>query len=92
MRSGEQRSEQLNIAPTQLRVQMKRRTRYACLACEESAVVAPAPDRPIDGGMPTEALIVHGVVSKFCDSRPLYRQSEILVRQGIALDRATLSN
>jgi hypothetical protein len=32
-------------------------------------VVAPAPARPIDGGMPTEALIVHIVVSKFCDSR-----------------------
>ena len=37
-------------------------------------VVAPAPERPIDGGMPTEALIVHVVVSKFCDSLPLYRQ------------------
>ena len=31
-------------------------------------MVAPAPERPIDGGMATEALIVHVVVSKFCDS------------------------
>ena len=30
-------------------------------------MVAPAPERPIDGGMATEALIVHVVVSKFCD-------------------------
>ena len=50
------------------------------------------PPRPIDGGMPTEALIVHVVVSKFCDSLPLYRQSQMLARQGITLDRSTLSN
>jgi transposase len=54
-------------------------------------VVAPAPERPIDGGMATEALIVHVVVSKFCDSLPLYRQSQMLARQGVTLDRSTLS-
>ena len=41
---------------------------------------------------PLEALVVHVVVSKFCDSLPLYRQSQMLARQGIALDRSTLSN
>jgi transposase len=55
-------------------------------------VVAPAPDRPIDGGMATEAMIAHGLVSKFCDSLPLYRQSQMLARQGITLDRSTLSH
>ena len=50
------------------------------------------PSQPIDGGMPTEALIVHVMVSKFCDSLPLYRQSQMLARQGIALDRSTLSH
>ena len=40
-----------------------RRPRYACRACEDTIVVAPAPDRPVDGGMPTEALIIHVVVS-----------------------------
>ncbi|HKB55203.1 MAG TPA: IS66 family transposase, partial [Ramlibacter sp.] len=89
---GELRSEQLDIAPAQLRVRVTRRPRYACRSCEESVVVAPAPERPIDGGMPTEALIVHVVVSKFCDSLPLYRQSQMLARQGVVLDRSTLSN
>ena len=65
---GELRTEQLDIAPAQLRVRVTRRPRYACRACEEAVVMAPAPARPIDGGMPTEALIVHVVVSKFCDS------------------------
>jgi transposase len=89
---GELRTEQLDIAPAQLRVRVTRRPRYACRACEGGVVVAPAPERPIDGGMPTEALIAHVVVSKFCDSLPLYRQAQMLARQGIALDRATLSN
>ena len=89
---GELRTEQLDIAPVQLRVRVTRRPRYACRACEGVIVVAEAPARPIDGGMPTEALIVHVVVSKFCDSLPLYRQSQMLARQGITLDRSTLSN
>jgi hypothetical protein len=54
--------------------------------------VAPAPERPVDGGMATEALIVHVVVSKFCDGLPLYRQTQMLARQGVTLDRSTLSN
>jgi transposase len=86
----EVRSEQLDIVPAQLRVM--RRPRYACRACEGAVVVAPAPERPVDGGMATEAMIAHVLVSKFCDSLPLYRQSKMLERQGIALDRSTLSN
>ena len=86
------RTEQLDIAPAQLRVRVTCRPRYACRACESAVVVAPAPERPIDGGMATEALIAHVVVSKFCDSLPLYRQAQMLGRQGVTLDRSTLSN
>ena len=89
---GELRTEQLDIVPAQLRVRVTRRPRFACRACESAVVVAPAPERPVDGGMPTEAMIVQVVVSKFCDSLPLYRQAQMLARQGIAIDRATLSN
>jgi transposase len=89
---GELRTEQLDIVPAQLRVRVTRRPRYACRACEGAVVVAPAPERAIDGGMATEALIAHVVVSKFCDSLPLYRQAQMLARQGVTLDRSTLSN
>jgi hypothetical protein len=41
--------------------------------------------------MATEALVAHVVVSKFCDGLPLYRQAQMLKRQGITLDRSTLS-
>jgi transposase len=88
----EERSEQLDIVPAQLRVRVTRRPRYACRACEGAVVVAPAPERPIDGGLATEAMIAHVLVSKFADSLPLYRQSKMLERQGITLDRSTLSN
>ena len=89
---GELRTEQLDIVPSQLRVRVTRRPRYACHGCEGAVVVAPAPDRPVDGGMPTEALVAHVVVSKFADSLPLYRQAQMLERQGIKLDRSTLAN
>ena len=88
---GELRTEQLDIVPSLLRVRVTRRPRYACRTCEDTIVVAPAPDRPVDGGMPTEALITHVVVSKFADSLPLYRQAQMLERQGIKLDRSTLA-
>ena len=88
----ELRTEQLDIAPAQLRVRVTRRPRYGCRACEGAVVVAPAPERPIDGGMATEALVAHVLVSKFGDSLPLYRQAQMLARQGVALDRSTLSN
>ena len=87
---GELRTGQLDIVPAQLRVRVTRRPRYACRACEGAVVVAPAPERPIDGGMATEALIAHVLVSKFCDSLPLYRQAQMLARQGVTLDRSTL--
>jgi len=43
------------------------------------------------GGMPTEATIAHVLVSKYADHLPLYRQAQIYSRQGIDLDRSTLT-
>jgi len=88
----EERSEQLDIVPAHLRVRVIRRPRYGCRSCEGAVVVAPAPERPIDGGMATEAMIAHVLVSKFGDALPLYRQSKMLERQGITLDRSTLGH
>ena len=89
---GESREEMLDIVPAQLRVKVIRRPRYACRACEEAVVQAPAPERPMTGGMATEALLAHVLVAKFCDHLPLYRQAQIFARQGIELDRSTLSD
>ena len=87
---GEDTSEMLDIVPAQLRVKVIRRPRYGCRACEEAVVQAPAPERPITGGMATEALLAHVLVAKYADFLPLYRQAQIFARQGIELDRSTL--
>jgi transposase len=87
---GEDTSEMLDIVPAQLRVKVIRRPRYGCRACEEAVVQAPAPERPITGGMATEALLAHVLVAKYADFLPLYRQAGIFARQGIELDRSTL--
>src|SRR3712207_5310257 len=87
---GEDTSEMLDLVPAQLRVKVVRRPRYACRACEGAVVQAPAPERPITGGMATEALLAHVLVAKYADLLPLYRQAQIFARQGIALDRSTL--
>jgi transposase len=87
---GESREEMLDIVPAQLRVRVIRRPRYSCRACEEAVVQAPAPERPITGGMATEALLAHVLVAKYADFLPLHRQAQIFARQGIELDRSTL--
>jgi transposase len=87
---GEDQAEMLDYVPAQLRVRVIRRPRYGCRACEEAIVQAPAPERPIDGGMATEALLAHVLVNKYADHLPLYRQVQIFARQGVTLDRSTL--
>jgi transposase len=89
---GEDRSEMLDVVPAQYRVKVIRRPRYGCRVCEGAVVQAPAPERPIDGGMATEALLAQVLVGKYADHLPLYRQAQIFARQDIELDRSTLSN
>src|SRR5271156_4605731 len=91
-RIGEDRSERLDIIPAQLRVLVVRRPKYACRACEEVVVQAPAPARLIEGGLPTAATVAQVLVSKYADHLPLYRQAQIYARQGITLDRSTLAD
>jgi transposase len=91
-RIGEDQAEMLDYIPAQFRVRVIRRPRYGCRACESGVMQAPAPERPIDGGMATEALISQVLIGKYSDHLPLYRQSQIFARQGIELDRSTLCN
>jgi transposase len=91
-RIGEDVAERLDIVPAQFRVLVVRRPKYACRTCEDVVVQAPAPPRLIEGGLPTEATVAQVLVSKYADHCPLYRQSQIYARQGIALDRSTLAD
>jgi len=91
-RIGEDVSERLDVVPAQFRVLVTRRPKYACRACEDVIVQAPAPARLIEGGLPTEATVAHVLVSKYADHLPLYRQAQIYERQGVHLDRSTLAD
>src|SRR5215467_5452094 len=88
---GEETSERLDVIPVQYRVIRTRRPKYACRACEVAVVQAPAPERLIKGGLPTEAMVAHVLVSKYAWHLPLYRQAQMLASQGIEIDRATLA-
>ncbi|MCV3739331.1 IS66 family transposase [Rhizobium sp. TRM96647] len=89
---GEDVSERLDIIPAQFRVIVTRRPKHACRACTDGVSQAPAPARLIQAGLPTEATIAHVLVSKYADHLPLYRQAQIMNRQGLDLDRSTLAD
>src|SRR4051794_38674776 len=91
-RIGEDVSERLDVIPAQFKVIVTRRPKYACRTCAGEVVQAPAPERLIENGIPTEALVAHMLVAKYADHTPLYRQAQIYARQGITLDRSTLAD
>ena len=89
-RIGNDVSEMLDIVPAILRVRRIHRPRYGCRACESAVVQAAAPPRPVDGGLPTTALLAHVAAGKFAWHLPLHRQTQMLAAYGVHLDRSTL--
>ena len=88
---GEDSSERLDVIPAQFRVIVTKRPKLTCRACPGTTVQASAPVRLIEGGIPTEALVAHVLVARYADHLPLYRQAQMMARQGVIIDRATLS-
>jgi transposase len=88
---GEETSERLDVIPAQFQVIVTHRPKYACRACEQAVVQAPAPERLIKGGLPTEAMVAHVLVAKYAWHLPLYRQAQMLLAQGIDIKRAILA-
>src|SRR5215472_7347156 len=80
---GEDISEMLDVVPAQYRVKVIRRPRYGCRGCEGAVVQAPAPERPLTGGIATEAVLAQVLVAKYSEHLPLYRQAQIFARHGI---------
>jgi transposase len=88
---GEETSQRLDVVPAQFRVIVTHRPKYACRACEEAVVQAPAPERLIKGGLPTEAMVAYVLVAKYAWHLPLYRQAQMLLAQGLDIKRAILA-
>ena len=59
---GEDVAERLDVIPAQFKVIVTHRPKYACAACAGEVVQAPAPERLIENGIPTEALVAHVLV------------------------------
>ena len=88
---GEDVTEVLEKIPARLKVIRHIRPKLSCRSCER-ILQAPAPDLPIEKGRPGPGLIAGVVVGKYLDGLPLYRQSAILLREGIEIERATLAD
>ena len=88
---GEDTAERLDVIPAQFRVIVTHRPKFACRVCEQAVMQAPAPERLIKGGLPTEAMVACILVAKYAWHLPLYRQSQMLRGQGLDITRSTLA-
>ncbi len=88
---GQDVSEVLDYEPGSFHVVRHVRPRLAC-ACCKTITQASAPSRPVERGMAGPGLLAHVLVGKYADSLPLYRQCQIYAREGVMLERSTLTD
>ena len=89
---GVDSAERLDVLPAQFRVLITKRPKLACRACPGVVLQAPVPERLVRGGLPTEACVAHVLVARYADHLPLYRQAQILTRQGLMVGREVLAD
>ena len=90
-RIGEERSEQLDFKPAQVRVIRNVRPKYACPCCRQGVTIAPVPPALLPKSLATPALLAHIATAKFVDGLPLHRQEAQFARLGVGLGRATMA-
>lgn len=88
---GEDVTEILDWVPGRFRVVRHIRPKCSCRLCE-AICQAPALSLPIRRGRAGPGLLAHVLVSKYADHLPLYRQAEIMAREGVELSRSTLAD
>ncbi|WP_273853222.1 IS66 family transposase [Serratia bockelmannii] len=86
---GETVTEQLEIINNAFNVIETVRPKLACRKCD-TIVQAPLPAKPIDRSYAGPGLLARILVSKYVEHIPLYRQSEIYARHGLALNRNSM--
>lgn len=82
---GDETSERLHVR-IQHEVIVTHRPKYGCRDCEGAVVQAPAPERLIKNGIPTEGMVASVIVDKFAWHKPLYRQAQTTELQGLPID------
>jgi transposase len=92
VRIGEDRTERLDYIPARYQVIVTVRPRYACPKGRTGVVQAKAPAHLLEGSWPTEALLAQIAVSKHSEHMPLNRQSRVMARHGVPIDRSVLAD
>ena len=88
---GQDVSEVLDYEPGSFHVVRHVRPKLACGGCSK-ITQAPAASRPIERGLAGAGLLAHVLVGKYADHTPLYRQCQIYAREGVELQRSTLTD
>lgn len=89
---GEEVSQKLAMISASYYIKETVRPKYAApKGAEEAIFIAPLPESFLPRCKVDESFLADILVKKFADHLPLYRQSEILRRQGIQISRQNLS-
>jgi transposase len=89
---GEEVSSKLAYRPGSYFIKQIVRPKYALPQKSEGGILtAPLPDSLLNRCQADESLLADILVKKFGDHLPLYRQSEIMAREGIHISRQILS-
>lgn len=88
---GEDKSEQLELIPAQIKVIEHITPKYTCRGCE-TIKQGKKPESPIQKCMAGTSLIVDVIVKKYDHHLPLYRQSKIFLQDKIDIPDNTLGN
>lgn len=88
---GEDKSEQLELIPAQIKVIEHVTLKYACKKCE-MIKQSKKPEAPIQKCMAGTSLIVDVIIKKYDHHLPLYRQSKIFAQSKIDIPDNTLGN
>jgi transposase len=88
---GEDRSEQLEYIPAQIKVIERICSKYSCNCCE-TVKTAAKPEMPIAKSMAAPSLITDVIIKKYEHHLPWYRQSKIFAQDGIDIPANTICN
>jgi len=88
---GEDKSEQLEYIPAQLKVIERICSKYSCNCCE-TVKTAAKPEMPIAKSMAAPSLITEVIIKKYEHHLPWYRQSKIFAQDGIDVPANTICN
>lgn len=86
---GEEITSKLAHKPGSYFIKQIVRPKYAHI--EEGVAIAELPESLLKRCSADESLLADIIVKKFCDHLPLYRQSEMMAREGIRISRQILS-